>query len=79
MLSDFKMSKSLNICSEQSEQSGRPLLRTDPPPESFLIPQQLAVPPVPQFDDVPCPKTIGEPVPEFPESGHVKYINFLNK
>ena len=64
----------LNICSEQSEQSGR---LTDPPPGSFLIPQQLAVPPVPQIDEeVPCPKTIGEPgTPKFPEAGHVKYVN----
>ena len=54
------------MCSEQSEQSGR---LTDPPPESFLIPQQLAVPPVPQLDDVPCPKTLGEPgTPKFPVS-----------
>lgn len=46
---------------------------TDLPPGSFLIPQQLAVPPVPQLDDVPCPKTIGEPgTPQFPKAGHWK-------
>ena len=68
----------LNICSEQSEQSGR---LTDPPPESFLIPQQLAVPPVwKQLDDVPCPKTIGEPgTPHFPEGRSYKICKFAHR
>lgn len=69
MLSDFKMSKSFKHL-QWTIWTGQ-----DPPPESFLIPQQLAVPPVPQLDDVPCPKTLGEPgTPHFPEAGHVKYV-----